>query len=61
MKRDTQMTNNMALHSKMQIWVSMEEQALLVGVDVTRQLGTSWSIYVRDGGKDVCIFTQEVT
>lgn len=44
MKRDTQM-NNMALHSKMQIWVSIEEQALLAGIDFTGQLGTSWSIY----------------
>lgn len=60
MKRDTQM-NNMALHSKMQIWAPMEEQALLVGVDVTGQLENSWSIYIRGGGKDVCIITQEVT
>lgn len=59
MKRDTQM-NNMELHSKMQIWAPMEEQALLVEVDVTGQLENSWSIYVRDGGKDVCIITQEV-
>ena len=38
--------NNIALNKNMQIWISMEEQALQVGVDVRGQLGTSSSIYI---------------
>lgn len=53
--------NNIALNKNMQIWISMEEQALQVGVDVRGQLGTLWSTYIGETKLFVLTTKEEVT
>lgn len=53
--------NNIASNKIMQICISMEEQALQVGVDVRGQLGTSWSTYIGGTKMFVLIAKEEVT